>query len=79
MMGEGLPPCVQDRDHSRLGAEVFGIGGDVANGLSGHLEQDVIDDRLVLESDRGDGRGHGEDDMEIRNGQQLRPAIVEPL
>ncbi len=24
MMGEGLPPCVQDRDHAGLGAEVFG-------------------------------------------------------
>jgi hypothetical protein len=79
MVGEGLPPGVQDRDHSRLGAQVFGIGGDDADGLSGRLEQDVIDDRLVRESDRRDGRGHGEDDMEIGNGQQLRPAVGEPL
>jgi len=70
---------MQDRDHSCLGAQVFGIRGDVADGLSGRLEKDVIDDRLVLETDRRDRRGHGEDDMEIGNGQQLRLAVGEPL
>src|ERR1700676_2246524 len=27
MMGKGLPPCVQDRDHSGLGAQMFSVGG----------------------------------------------------
>ena len=70
---------MQDRDHSCLGAQVFGIRGDVADGLSGRLEKDVIDDRLVLETDRRDRRGHGEDDMEIGNGQQLRLAVGDPV
>jgi hypothetical protein len=78
-MGEGLPPRVQDRDHSCLGAQVFGIGGDVADGLSSRLEQDIIDDRLVLETNCRDGRRDGKDDMEIGNGQQLRSAVGEPL
>ena len=33
MMGKGLPPCVQDRDHSGLGAQMFGVGGDDADRL----------------------------------------------
>src|SRR5208337_5236057 len=34
---------------------------------------------VVLESDRRDWRRHGEDDMEIGNGQQFGAAICKPL
>ena len=79
MMGKGLSPCVRDRDHSGLGAQMFGVGGDDADRLGGRLEQDIVDERLVLESQRRDRRRHGEYDVEIGNGQQLHPAISEPL
>jgi hypothetical protein len=39
MMGEGLPPCVQDRDHAGLGAEVFGVGADDADRLAAALNR----------------------------------------
>ena len=42
-------------------------------------EQDVVDDRLVLQRDGGDRRRHGEDDVEVRHRQQLGLAISEPL
>src|SRR5262249_48631802 len=49
VMREGLPPGVQNGDHAAFGAEVAGIGTDEANGLRRRLEQDVVDDRLVLQ------------------------------
>ena len=56
-----------------------GIGGDGTQGLRCRAEQDVVDDRLVLQSDGGDRRGHGEHDVEIRHRQQLGLSISEPL
>ena len=79
MMGEGLPPCVQDRHHAGLGAEVFGVRADDADRLGRRLEQDVVDERLVLKRDRRDRRGDGKDDMEIGDGQQFGAAIGQPL
>ena len=79
MMGVGMPPCVQDRDHAGLGAEMFWVGSDDADRLGSRLEQDVVDECLVLESDRRDWRRHGEDDMKIGDGQQFGAAICKPL
>jgi len=79
VMRQCLPPRVQDRDHARLGAKVAWVGADAVDGFGGGLEQDVVDDGLVLQSDRGDGSRHGEDDVEIRNRQQFGASVVEPL
>ena len=57
MMGEGLPPCVQDRDHAGLGAEMFWVGSDDADRLGSRLEQDVVDECLVLETIAAIGDG----------------------
>ena len=66
MMRQGLAPRVENEgDHTGLGAEVLRIGADDADRLSRGLEQDVVNDRLVLEGDGGDGCWHGEDDVEI--------------
>ena len=76
---QGLAPGMQNGDQAGLGAEVLWIGGDDAQGLGGGLEQDVVDDCLVLQRDRGDRRRHGEDDMEVRHWQQIGLAVGEPL
>ena len=55
------------------------IGADDADRLGRGLEQDVVHDRLVLERDGGDGRRHGEDDVEIRDRQQVGLTIGQPL
>ena len=70
---------MENGDHAGLSAEVFWIGGDDAHRLGRGLEQDVVDDRLVLQRDGGDGRRHGEDDMKIRNRQQVGLPIGQPL
>src|SRR5271166_1783612 len=56
MMGEGLPPCVQDRDHAGLGAEIFWVGSDDADRLGGRLEQDVVEWRHVHSASSKTGR-----------------------
>jgi hypothetical protein len=45
--------------------------GDTLQRLGGCGEQDGIDDGLIVESDLGDRRRHGEDDVEVRHRQQL--------
>jgi hypothetical protein len=61
------------------GAEVFGVGRDGDQGLGGGFEQQVIDDRLVVIGDVGDRSRQGEDDMEIRHGQEIGLAVGQPF
>jgi len=61
------------------GAEVLGVGRDGDQGLGGGFEQQVIDDRLVVIGDIGDRSGQGEDDMEIRHGQEIGLAVGQPF
>ena len=79
VMGEGLAPAMQDRDHADLGAEMFGIGADGADRLGRGLEEDIVDDRLVLQGDRCERGRHGEDEMEIRDWQKFGAAVGQPL
>jgi hypothetical protein len=74
-----LPPGVQYRGHPNCGAEMLGIGGEGPRRLGRRLEQDVVDNRLVLQRDAGDRRRHREHQVEIRHRQQLGLAIGEPL
>ena len=79
MMRQRLAPGVEDGDHPGLGTEVPGINGDTADRFGGHLQQNVVDDRLVLQRDGGDGCRHRKDDMEVGNGQQVGLTIGKPL
>ena len=54
MVGECLPPGMQDRNESDFGTEVFGIGGNGPERLDRYLEQHPIDQWFVVVSDRGD-------------------------
>src|SRR3954468_1035703 len=74
-----LTPGVQYAEEADLGAEVGGVGGDPAQGLGRSMEQDVVDHRLVLEGDNGDLVRYREDDVEVRDVEQLRLAISQPL
>src|SRR4051794_20744950 len=57
VMGERLPPRVQDRDHPGLGAQMLRIGADGADGLGRGLEQDVVDDGLFCRAIAATGAG----------------------
>ena len=78
-MDERLAPGVQHGEETDLGAEVARVGGDGAQRVGDGPEEQAVDDGLVLGGDLGDGRGDGEDDVEVLGGQQVRAASFEPL
>ncbi len=65
MMAEVLPPGVKHREKPNLCAEMSPIGSDGPQRLGGRVEQDFVDCAGILEGNRGDLVGNGEDDMEI--------------
>jgi hypothetical protein len=65
VMGQGLPPGMENREAADPRAQPARIGGERRHGVGGCLEQDRVDDGLVLEGDLGDRRRHGEDDVEV--------------
>ena len=79
MVGECRSPGVEHGGEPDAGAEVLGVGGDGDQGLGGGFEQQVIDDGLVLIGDVGDRPRQGEDDMEIRHGQEFGLAVGQPF
>ena len=78
-MDQRLAPGVQHGEEADLGAEVARVGGDGAQRVGDGPEEQAVDDGLVLDGDLGDGRGDGEDDVEVLGGQQVRAATFEPL
>ncbi len=71
-----LPGVQQGRDEANVGAQMSGISGDRLQRLGGGLKQDLVDDVLVLEGDRGYCLGHGEDDVEVRHGQEVGLTVI---
>jgi hypothetical protein len=76
---EVLPPGVQHRGHAECDPEMLGIGRQGPHRLRCRPEQDIVDDRLVLQRDAGDRRRHGENEVEVSYWQQLGLAIGKPL
>ena len=77
-MDERLAPGVQYGEEADLGAEVAGVGGYGAQCVGDGPEEQTVDDGLVLGGDLGDRRGHGEDDVEVLGGQQVRATLFQP-
>jgi hypothetical protein len=49
MSEQGLSPGVQNREKSDLGAEVFGISGDLQKGLGSSPKQQAVNQSLILQ------------------------------
>ena len=78
MMGERLPPGVEDGDEADLAAQVPGIGGDGLQRRGDGVEQDAVDHGLVVEGDGRNLGGQSEHDVEVRDRQQVGFAGGEP-
>src|SRR5450756_3255699 len=74
-----LTPGVKHREKPDLRAEMSRIGSDGAQRLGGRLEQDLVDRAGILEGNRGDLVGNGEDDMEILRVEKLLPPSLDPF
>ena len=73
-----LAPGVQHGQHAGLGTQVLGIGGHLEQGLGGGPQEQVVDDPRIGQCDRVEGIREREDDMEVRHGEQLRGAGLQP-
>ena len=74
-----LTPGVQHGKEADGGTKMFGIGGDGEQSFGSGLEKDGINPSWILKRQAADLLGESEHDVEVRNGQQLRLPIGEPL
>src|SRR5580700_7736863 len=79
MMGEGRAPGVEDGGEADARAEMLRVGGDDDQRLGGRSEQQVVEGGLVVERDGADRRREGEDDVMVRDRQEIGFALRQPL
>ena len=73
--------AIPDRPHYWLAdarAQVSWVGGDLQKRFGGGAEEDAINQALVLERQRRDQLGQGEDHMEVLHRQHLSGTRFEP-
>ena len=54
---QALSPTVEHAEEADLGTEVSRIAGDLKQGLSARVKEQVVDEPLVLQRERGQFRG----------------------
>ena len=69
MVGECLAPGMQDGEEADFGAEVFGVAGNGLECGGRDGEQEIVEHLLVLQCQRVELFGNGEDDVEIGDRQ----------
>ena len=77
MVHEVLAPGVEDGREADLGLEALLTELDERG--AGALKEQAVERSLVLEDERAQGGGQGEDPVEIAHGQQSAPLLLEPL
>jgi hypothetical protein len=60
-------PAVQHSQETDVCAEMFGVGGDLEQGLGSGVEQQVVEDLLVDQRQMREMMRHREDDVDIRD------------
>ena len=79
MIHEVLPPGVQNTDPPDLCTEMFRVLCELGKGLGDRTEKEIVQD-LAVHGDQGiKFRGEGEDHMEIRNGEEVLTAGLDPF
>ena len=71
MMLEVLSPTMEHAEEPYVRAEVFGVAGKFEQRSGTGAKEQVIKQTLVLQDESGELVGQGEDDVEVRHGQQL--------
>jgi hypothetical protein len=66
-----LSPGMQDADYTDLGSQVFGIDGDLQQGLRAGQKQQVVEQARVFQGQHIEFVGHGEHDTEVISGQEF--------
>jgi len=78
MIHEVLAPGVQHTDTPYLCPEMFRVACELCEGLGDRTEKKIVQD-LAVHGDQGiEFGGEGEDQMEIRDGQEILTARLDP-
>jgi len=72
-------PGMEHRGGADSGAEKLGVGCGVDERPVGGLEEEIVDEPRIGESERMEGVRKGRDDMEVRHGEELALPVVDPL
>jgi hypothetical protein len=78
VLGEILPPGVQDRRAAEVAAEMAGIAAEGSEGVGDGLEEHRVEGAGSALGEGVEGMRQGEDEMEVLDGQQLRAPGVQP-
>ena len=79
MMLEVLSPGMEHAEESDVGSEVLGVASQFEQRRGAGAKEQIVEQPLVLEDKRGELVGQGEDDVEVRHGQQLSRTRGQPL
>ena len=77
MVHEVLSPGVEDGREAQLRLEA--LLAELEERGAGALKEQAVERGLVLEDERAQGSGEGEDPVEIADGQERAPLLLEPL
>ena len=75
---QALIPAVEHAEETDLGTEMPWIASDLKQGLSTGVKEQVVDEPLVLQGERGQFPGQSEHSMDVGSGQQFPLARLEP-
>ena len=78
MMLEFLTPGMEHAEEADFGAQMAGIARDFEQRFGTGPEQEIVDDLLVLQGQRGEPPRKGEDDMDVGGGQKFAAARPQP-
>ena len=78
MMLELLSPGVQHHEYPDPRPQVLGVGRHLQQGLLGAVEEQPIHQLAVPQGQRAELMGQGEDDVEVRHGQEVGLASGQP-
>ena len=78
VMFEFLIPGVEHTEEADFGAEMLGITSDFEEGFGAGLQQQMVQDFLVLQGERGQLMGQGEDNMDVARREKLLTTRLEP-
>src|SRR3984893_2243135 len=78
VMFEFLIPGVEHTEETDLGAEMLGIASDLEEGFGTGLQQQMVQDFLVLQSERRQLMGQGEDNMNVTRRQKFLATCFKP-
>ncbi len=75
---EFLTPGVQDAEEADFCTEMLGIARDFEKGFGASAKQEIVDDLLVLQDQRGQMTGKREDHMHVRRRKKFPATLLQP-